>query len=199
MLQKISFRLSDVIARRVGTDEDTREVYQYAFELILSTVIGFAAILFIAGITSGLIYGVVFLLAFSSLRSVAGGYHAATYLKCFVISCGVFAAVIFVHSVLMYMEPRFLWIFLSALIAGIYIILRAPVQHPNQPLNEVRIAKNKRLAKLFVILELVFLCVLGFVRYDLMLMVMLSICLTALMMLPADIKTIGKETLEWNS
>ena len=89
--------------------------------------------------------------------------------------------------------------FLTALVAGIYIILRAPVQHPNQPLNEARLVKNRRLAKVFVILELVILCVLGYFRYDLILMVMLSICLVASMMLPADIKTRRKETLEWNS
>lgn len=194
MLQKVSYQLSNIIAKHVSADEDTREVYQYALELIITTVIGFAAILFIAGITAGWIHGLVFLLSFSTLRSVAGGYHAETYFKCFMISCGLFVVVICIHSVLLYIEPRILWVFLIALSAGIYIILRAPVKHANQPLNEARIAINRRLAKVFVILELVILCALSCFRYNLMLMVMLSICLVALMMLPSDRKSWRKGT-----
>lgn len=193
MLQRMSFQLSSIVAKRLNADEETREVYQYALELMISTIIGFAAILIIAGITSGWIYGIVFLLAFSTLRTVAGGYHAETYLKCFMISCGLFFVLIIMHAILLYIQPRVLWMILFSVVTGIYIILRAPVQHPNQPLNEVRIAKNKRAAKVIVIIELGAVYVLAYFRYDLMLMIMLSICLVALMMLPSDKKIWGKE------
>ena len=196
MLSKISYKLSSVVANSTGVDEDTREVYQYAVELILTTLIGFAAILAIAAITIGIEYGIIFLIFFSSLRSVAGGYHADSYLKCFCISCAMFAGAVIVHSILLYLDIRTVWMTIAAVASGIYIMRRAPVLHPNQPLNESRIQKNKQMAKVIVVIELAGICLLAVVRIDLMIMTVIGICLVALLMLPSDRKIIGRRIIE---
>ena len=193
MLNKISYKLSNIVAVKTGSDEDSREVYQYALELILSTVIGFAAILAVASITIGIQYGIVFLVFFSALRSVAGGYHADTYLKCFCVSVAMFVGVVVVCEVLMYFAMGSRWLILPAIAAGVYIIFRAPVLHPNQPLSEKRVQKNKQVAKVIVLVELIAVCGLALTRLDLMLIAVLSICLVTLLMLPSDRKNWGKE------
>ena len=196
MLNKISYKLSSIVANNTGVDEETREVYQYAFELILTTIIGFAAILAIAMLSIGIEYGIIFLIFFSSLRTVAGGYHADSYLKCFCVSCVMFVGVVIAYRILLSLDIRAGWLTIIAVVSGIYIILRAPVLHRNQPLNERKIQKNKQMAKIIVITELAVICLLAMVRIDLMIMAIISICLVTLLMLPSDRKIRGRRSIK---
>lgn len=61
--------------------EDFR-IYKYGFEAFFSTIIGVILTLAIGIIFNKLLWTVIFYLAFSSLRSQCGGYHASTLIKC---------------------------------------------------------------------------------------------------------------------
>lgn len=58
------------------------EVYQYGFEIIFSTLIGFFITIAIGAVFRMFLVSLVYYFAFVALRQFTGGYHANTYLKC---------------------------------------------------------------------------------------------------------------------
>lgn len=66
--------------------EDFR-IYKYGFEALFSTIIGVILTIAIGIIFNKLLWTVIFYLAFSSLRSQCGGYHASTLIRCKISFC----------------------------------------------------------------------------------------------------------------
>ena len=59
-----------------------KEVYEYGFDLLIADFINFSIILLIGTLCCKLWKTILYLIIFVGLRSVCGGYHAKTHLKC---------------------------------------------------------------------------------------------------------------------
>lgn len=67
-----------------------REIYEYGFALLIADFINFFAI-FIVGILCQQTWEtILYIIIFVGLRSVCGGYHAKTHLKCHICTIGVY-------------------------------------------------------------------------------------------------------------
>lgn len=122
MLQRIANSLTDKLEKAGAIAPERRAVYIYGFELIISTVSGMVAVFLIAALGFHRpLEGIIFLAATISLRIYSGGYHADTYLRCFIITSLSFTVVMILYEALIYFEVN-AWIVIGiALIAGIYI------------------------------------------------------------------------------
>lgn len=78
-----------LVAQKIVPAEDS-DIYEYGFELLLADLFNFSVILLIGGISGHLWPSVLYLLIFVGLRSVCGGYHAKTHLRCRISTIGVF-------------------------------------------------------------------------------------------------------------
>ncbi|WP_053955712.1 accessory gene regulator ArgB-like protein [Inediibacterium massiliense] len=89
------------------------------------------------------------LLFFCSIRSVAGGYHEATYWRCFCTSFLIFSiAVIAGVQLDISSNVRVIMLLVSMVLVWIY----APVDHPNKPIiSELRRKKLKYISLLLSI------------------------------------------------
>lgn len=122
MLQIIANSLTDKLEKAGAIAPERRAVYIYGFELIISTVSGMAAVFLIAALGFHRpLEGIIFLAATISLRIYSGGYHADTYLRCFIITSLSFAVVIILYEVLILFEINACIVIGIALIAGIYM------------------------------------------------------------------------------
>ncbi len=69
--------------------EQDMEIYQYGFEIIISTTIGFLITLLIGFLFQMKLLSVLYYGIFVLIRQLTGGYHADSYLKCNLIFSGV--------------------------------------------------------------------------------------------------------------
>ncbi len=82
MIKKLSTLISNQFVKRNIISEDAQDVYTYGVEITISSLIGFILVTTIGIIFKSLMQAIIFYVIFVALRSITGGYHASTYLKC---------------------------------------------------------------------------------------------------------------------
>lgn len=185
MLYKLSCILTKFLLSKVDGDTREQDVYIYGFELLISTVAGFVSILIISWGLLDVKYGILFSASFVPLRLFAGGYHANTYGRCFVISNLAYLSVLLLHMCLTNIVPGIVWLCLLGM-ASCYIMRKAPIIHAGQPINEYKQKRSKKIIKKVLFVDAI--CALGFAieKKEELSMMVLSICLVSAFMLVAD-------------
>lgn len=123
-----------LINQKIVPDED-KEIYEYGFDLLLADTFNFAGILLIGAITHQLWLTILYILIFVGLRSVCGGYHAKTHLRCHIGTIGAYILFLLLLN-MQALTDNWLLLLGGDSIAAIPIILFAPIQHKNKPLSE---------------------------------------------------------------
>lgn len=197
MLNKISMKLSTELLRRVDKARYSQDVYVYGVEIILSTLLEIVTILVSAALVSAVEAGVIFIVLFSSLRIFTGGYHAETYRKCFVVTVSSFWGAFLIANIISSIFANEVLYFLLLLVV-IYIIARAPILNENQPLSNVKVVKNGKMATITLMIHLVLIS--RFLQYNekMMNMAIVTISLVAVYMLITDINKIKGGTKDGN-
>lgn len=125
-------RLSERIALSVCNDSDKipLDVYIYGFELLVSSVIETISLLLIGLLTGKLIDTIIFIISFSSIRVFSGGYHANSYLKCFIVTVAYYLLVLFSAYIMLAFPNRtiILIAIITLFLSLILFILTSPVK-----------------------------------------------------------------------
>ena len=125
-------RLSERIALSVCNDSDKipLDVYIYGFELLVSSVIETISLLLIGLLTGKLIDTIIFIISFSSIRVFSGGYHANSYLKCFIVTVAYYLLVLFSAYIMLAFPNRtiILIAIITLFLSLILFILMSPVK-----------------------------------------------------------------------
>ncbi len=125
-------------------DDFDRDIYEYGFELILSTIINIAAVMISALFVNRVLESVALLMIVIPLQSCGGGYHAKTHLNCFLIMyIGWWVVIGMIPYVTLFLA------ILIACISMIIIFVLAPVSHENVPMSEQQFHKMKILVRCF--------------------------------------------------
>ncbi len=134
MFYKLSERIVDGFEKqRVILSED-KEIYRYGVQQGLNLAFNFLTTLVIGAVCGMLWESVLFMAAYMPLRSFAGGYHAKTHLRCYLYSIVMITAVLLVIRFLPL--GRFICSCLM-FVGSIVILLIAPIEDKNKPLDEV--------------------------------------------------------------
>ncbi len=141
MIAKLSRIIADFFIRQKVVPEEQREVYEYGFELSISSVIGILIVLAI-GLFSGRFWeSVVFYIVFCFTRLFTGGYHAPNHLLCKITFAGALLAVLAVDWLLKEIESYY-W-FILHFYSLIVVCWLAPVENSNKELTERQKVKCK--------------------------------------------------------
>lgn len=152
MINKISESLTDVLVKKEVISKDEYEIYQFGIDCFIMKSIHIISYFILALIFHKLPELAVFLIAFIPLREYAGGYHAKTSLKCYFVSC---IAVISYLILISYInQDIFIYSYIIAIVASILILLIAPVETSNKPLDEKEKTVFKKRACLLTVVEL---------------------------------------------
>ena len=183
MLNKVAGKLAKKLAEY--SDADKEDIYIYGLELIISTFFGLISIMILSCLLSRLTSGLVFISVFVPLRLFTGGYHAATYSKCFIISNISYLLVLYIRDITLEIIPIWIW---SFLLIGMccYIIKNAPIINSAQPINESKQKRNKKMVKCILLADIVWIVWLALSRRELMVMAILSIGLALVLMLISE-------------
>lgn len=152
-MQQITNKVLGIFLNRKIIDEDMADVYRYGLEILFSSLCTTFSILIISFLLGSLELGILYLFLTIPLKLTAGGYHANTYKKCFLISNFTFAVLICVYKIIsQYSIPITAWL-IVLYYSAFYIFIKAPVQNIHQPLSTVKVERNKRQARLYLLLD----------------------------------------------
>lgn len=98
MLHILSKRIAFLVCKK--TDKIPFEIYVYGFELLVSSIIETGALILIGGLIGKFVETILFIISFSSIRFFSGGYHANSYLKCFVVTMISYILILLMTNIL---------------------------------------------------------------------------------------------------
>lgn len=167
MIRKISAACAKNIISIGKLQGINESILCYGCELILTSLFG---LLFLIGLS--LLVGhplacLFFIAGFAPHRTSAGGYHADTHTKCYVVTSSMFL----VGAMTAYCIEWNRYIYLAvAIFSAISIIVLAPLAAANKPLSEKRFRSN-RIRSLIIasihLLSAVFFAMLSLVNEEL--------------------------------
>lgn len=190
MLHKISKAMAKKLA--MSSEPEKEEIYVYGLELIITTFLGLASIVLVSGVLSEWSSAWIFTGIFVPLRLCTGGYHADTYGKCFVISNLSYLSLLIIKKLTERRVPMLVWLVLLV-IACWYIGKNAPVLHRNQMINEQKQKRNRKMARVLLIVDVAVSLGLVIYQSQYVVMVALSIYLVVVFMMVADKKVVFRK------
>lgn len=155
-ITKLSFELAEHLGKQLDYDADKKDILRYGFEVIIGEtlkIITLFAIAYLLGIAS---YVIVIFLTIGSYRLFSGGYHSATYGRCFILSLGLFLGIgKLVQFILTNITVNPPTLFTLSIITFVFSLLTAvkwaPTEAINKPLSQPKREKQKRLSIMWVI------------------------------------------------
>ena len=139
----------------IGKEE--QELYQYAVESIVLTLVPFALTICLGLVMGANIACVALILPFMIIRSYSGGFHASKISHCFIMSCLLLTMAIRISQRIQF-SPEFVVI---VMIAAVCVCIFSPVISENKPLDDTEIRKNKKYTSVIALFFLAVSILLG--------------------------------------
>ncbi len=144
MIAKLSQIIAVFFIRQKVVPEEQREIYEYGFELSISSVIGIIIVLAV-GLISGKFWEcVVFYIVFCFTRLFTGGFHAPNHLLCKVTFAGALLLVLAADRLLSGIE-NYYW-FILHLYSLVIVCQFAPIENSNKELSKRQKVRCKIIA-----------------------------------------------------
>ena len=164
MITFLGKSISLFLCRKNIIDEEEADIYQYGFESILSTILGFIITLLMGVVFMMGLMSVIYYLIFVTVRQMTGGYHADSYLKCNITFSLVTFFVLGMTKLLCASQMYSLMVHLLLLIISAICIWRfSPVENPNKTLTPEQKSRNHKAAMIILLA----LCILSSALYAL--------------------------------
>ena len=159
MVKRISKTVTSAMIERHVIDPAEREIYEYGFQITLSSVISFTSAVVIGFLFSRPLAMLLFLICFASMRMYSGGYHASSYLICFLELLGLSILVMMTMRGVERLSTEVIKLGSIALmiVSTVVIYALAPVDHENAPLSKQELHRCKRIVRRIFIVHLALL------------------------------------------
>ena len=176
-----SKKITNLLVQSEIISAKDKELYEYGLHQGFILLINIFTTILLGWIFNMIIESIVFLVAYIPLRSYSGGYHAKTPFRCYILS-------VVMISVALLVVRSSIWNLISVtsvtVIASGIILLLAPVEDKNKPLqqNEREEFKKRTNILLGVLLGLIILF--WFVeKQQISIGIMLTLVMVAIMLL----------------
>lgn len=134
MLGAISDRIVQQLLKRDNIVLEEYEIYLFGVQQMISNILNALSALLIGLVTGEILPCMIFLICFTAIRQYAGGYHASTRIRCYLLSMSVIAAVLLIihNFVISY------WLLAGLMLAAsLVILLLSPVDTENKRLDSI--------------------------------------------------------------
>lgn len=126
------------------------EVCEYIFEILFSTAFSFLFLAVTSLVSGTVVSTILFLIGFIPLRLAAGGYHAKSHLRCFVVLVFVYP----VYLLALHFIPAEYMIYAiipSVLVSALLVFLIAPSEDKNKPIAKTDIPRLKQISRIVAV------------------------------------------------
>ena len=139
--------VESLIANGAVPSED-RELYEYGIRQGSLMVINLVTVILIGMFLGMVLQSLVFMLAYIPMRTYAGGYHANTQLRCYLLSIPFMMIVLLGIR----MIPWNGYVCLCVLLCiGLVLYKLAPVENPNRPFREIEFKVFKKRTRIIAV------------------------------------------------
>ena len=180
-----SKKISDLMVQSEIISVEDKDLYEYGLNQSFILLANIFTTILVGWIFNMMIESIIFLLAFVPLRSYAGGYHAKTPLRCYVLS-------VIMISITLLLIRMPVWgllsvVFITTTATGVILVF-APVEDINKPLKQTEKKEYKRRIN-FILATL-----LGLVYLFWSIEHQISICIMSALVMGAVMVLLGKLT-----
>lgn len=151
MFEKTAIKISSWMVRNKIIESDRIMVVKWGIRNILDTIFNIITFLIIGGFIGMVIETVVFILGYIPLRSFAGGYHAKTPLRCWMISNFILFVAM---KMICYMEDYTSVSICLGIICVFVLIILMPVSDIHKPLDNNDKNKYKLIGVVILAIEI---------------------------------------------
>lgn len=157
MIAKFAKKINEILIQKEIVQKEDAELYQYGIEngIVVAGNLLASGIFGIVTGRPGLV--LVFLLFYASLRSYSGGSHCKSRIGCFLISMAILFIPVYTYEPVMKNVPNAV-ILLIGVLAVVIIIVLAPVESINKPLDEEERKYYARVTALQVCVLIILFC-----------------------------------------
>lgn len=142
MISFLSHRIALFLKKNDIVDDETSQVCQYGFEIIISTIIGFLIVIVIGMCFKDILSSLLFYTIFVGVRLSTGGYHATTHFRCKLLLCICCLFVVIMANLFL----NYYNIWLHAIVVSTYLLtvfVFSPIAHKNAPLDTSAMKHNR--------------------------------------------------------
>lgn len=140
--------LADSIATQLSAnkiiDINNQEIYSYGLELFLFKFTLYAIILIISLLTDTFLISLIFTASYMLLRQYTGGYHCKTSEACMITSILIYTLMLLLCNLKFYSQGLLLMVLI--LISYLIILIKAPIENENNPLEKYELKKYRFLS-----------------------------------------------------
>lgn len=182
MLDGITENITNTLCKSGLIQNVDREIYRFGIETALLKSLHLFTMLIIGFAFRMPLEAILFVIAYSSIRIYAGGFHAKTKVQCYILSCLMITGALLFDS---YLPQKFMNQLSWALtIVSICLILwLSPVANINKPLDQAEICHYKKCVVIIVFIHVVALLVFSIANlYRFQLIISISECFLAAML-----------------
>ena len=156
MIKIITFlgkSISHFLCEKKVIAEQEVEVYQYGFEILISTTLGLLITVAIGIVLNMFFLSVLYYVIFVMVRQWTGGYHADSYLKCNITFAGITFFTLGMTKLSDMSEMYSLTIHGLMLVFALLSVWKyTPVENPNKPLTKEQKKRNHKVALIAIII-----------------------------------------------
>ena len=165
MIARMSKSVSSFFILRGIISAEDRKVYEYSFEILISTVLSFLALAIVAIVSNTGLITLLYLLGFVPLRLIAGGYHAKTHFRCFIMLMITYSAFLLTN---VFIPTGYVMIttILSTLTSITLVFLLAPSEDANKPVSNEECKKFRKKSRYAIIGYATLICMLAVLMAD---------------------------------
>lgn len=160
--------------------EEDKEFYQFAFKQGFRMILNVITTFLIGSVLGMSWQSLLFLFAFIPIRSYAGGFHAATPLRCYLYSMCIITAVLKGISVL---EGHTLIQAVLTLVSAIIIYYMAPIESHNKPLTKPERMEYRKKTIRWLVLLMAGVIVTSGIKQEISLCLSAAIAVSAVLLL----------------
>lgn len=195
-MSKIAEKIADSLCHREVIEECDREIYKYGYEVLLENIGKTLFLLVAGGILRQFTVTLIFIIAFTTLRSCCGGYHASESWKCDLLTIFLWGMVVagtsLIESILVRGQT---FMILIAVMSQLVIYQYAPVEHKDKRLTKEKQERNRRCALGLGLIYGILILLLTFTLTRFGAALALSVLeVVILMIIPNEGRTCGEET-----
>lgn len=186
MFAKAANRIVDKLESNNLITPENREIYVYGFQQGFTILWNFISMILIGLLFQQVLECIIYLMFYFALRIYAGGYHASTVKRCYLCSCVMISAALFVIKV------HILNIFICAVISflsGVVIFFFSPVEDKNKKLDQKEVFRYRLFSRVILMAELAIQMICSCFRWDFLIFpISLSLLTLAIMLIVGKIK-----------
>lgn len=150
MVERIADRLMLEMVEEHLIDESQKDYYIYEFVMLTEHIITIGTLLLLSVVFHCTIQTILFLIFFFALRKRTGGYHAKTFLQCYIETVGVYLLIVGCSLILS--KYVLVWYLLTFASIGVIETI-GTVNHPNMHLEKEEYIEAKKSARIIAAIE----------------------------------------------